>query len=147
MAAELIEIVEEAWGWTGLSPRRIVGSNDFGNLMIEDREGRYWRLCPEDLCCEVVAEDRPTLDSLAADPDFLLNWSMTRLVEQASASNGPLKEGHVYCLRIPGVLGGEYGGSNLAMISIDELIAASGSMARQIADLPDGSRVRLSVME
>ena len=139
MAAELIQIVEAAWGWTGLAPRLIVGSNDFGNLMIEDREGRYWRLCPEDLRCEVVAEDRPTLDSLAADQDFLLDWSMTRLVEQARASNGPLKEGHVYCLRVPGVLGGEYGGSNLAMISIDELIAASGSMARQIVHLPDST--------
>ena len=64
---ELIAIVEEAWGWTGLKPDRIVGDNDFGNLMIKDQSGRYWRLCPEDLYCKVIANSRAELDQLSQD--------------------------------------------------------------------------------
>lgn len=45
---ELIAIVKEAWGWTGLDPDQIVGDNDFGNLIVKDQSGCYWRLCPED---------------------------------------------------------------------------------------------------
>ena len=36
---ELIAIIEDAWGWTGLQPDQIVGDNDFGNLIIKDVAG------------------------------------------------------------------------------------------------------------
>ena len=37
---ELIAIVAEAWGWTGLEPEEIIGENDFGNLMEATMAGR-----------------------------------------------------------------------------------------------------------
>lgn len=40
-------------------------------------------------------------------------------------------------------IGGEYGRENLATISQVELIRASGDLAQQIKDLPDGEKVRL----
>lgn len=45
------------------------------------------------------------------------------------------------CLKMPGPLGGEYGGDNLGRIDLIEPIAASGDIARQIAGLPDGTAV------
>ncbi len=32
--------------------------------MIKDKQDRFWRLCPEDLYCKVVAENRSELDEL-----------------------------------------------------------------------------------
>jgi hypothetical protein len=144
---ELIAIVEHAWGWTGLKPEQIVGENDFGNLMIKDVAGRYWRLCPEDLYCGVIASDRAELDQLARDQAFLQDWYMEELVHQARERLGALPPGSKYCLKIPGTLGGEYGGDNLAIISHDELISASGHIALQIKDLPDGAKITLSVVD
>ena len=141
----LIASIRDAWGWTGLKPHSVVGENDFGNLIVEDEDGRYWRLCPEDLQCEVVADDRGQLDALAHDQEFLADWYMAELVAQAKASLGLLRPGYKYCLKVPGVLGGPYDASNIALISLGELIAASGHLAKEIAKLPDGSRVRLSV--
>ena len=144
---ELIAIVKEAWGWAGLDPDQIVGDNDFGNLMIKDHSGTYWRLCPEDLYCRVVAENRPKLDALSQSQEFLRDWYMTELVAQAKESLGPLRPGYKYCLKVPGLLGGEYGGGNLASIPIGELIAASGYIAKQVTNLPDGATVSLSVID
>src|SRR5688572_10823484 len=144
---ELVAIVKEAWGWIGLDPHEIVGGNDFGNLMIKDHAGRYWRLCPEDLSCDVVAGSRSELDALSRDQEFLHDWYMTRLVEQARERLGPLQPGYRYCLKIPGALGGEYGGDNLASVPVHELILASGDMARQISGLPAGTQVRLTVID
>jgi hypothetical protein len=144
---ELIAIVKESWGWAGLDPDQIVGDNDFGNLMVKDHSGRYWRLCPEDLYCRVVAESRPELDALSHNQEFLRDWYMNELVAQAKERLGPLRPGYKYCLKIPGLLGGEYGGGNLASIPIGELISASGHIARQVADLPDGAKVRLSIVD
>ena len=145
MSMQLIAIITDAWGWTGIEPVQIVGDNAFGNLMIEDRSGRYWRLCPEDLYCTVIAPSRAELDVLARDQDFLQDWYMAALVQHAEERLGPLQPGHAYCLKIPGALGGEYGGDNLAAVPLAELIGASGSIAQQIDGLPEGAQVKLSV--
>lgn len=142
---ELIECIHEAWGWTGIDPVEIVGENAFGNLMIRDTTNRYWRLCPEDLCCHVIALNRDELNELSRDQDFMHDWYMTLLVEQAESLQGPLPPGRKYCLRIPGPLGGEYGGNNLATIDLHELVLASGDIAERIKDLPDGATVKLTV--
>ncbi|MGO3128497.1 MAG: T6SS immunity protein Tdi1 domain-containing protein [Luteimonas sp.] len=144
---ELIAIVEEGWGWTGLKPEQIVGDNDFGNLMIKDQSDRYWRLCPEDLYCKVIADSRAELDQISQDQEFLHDWHMIELVQQARERLGPLRPGFKYCLKIPGTLGGEYGGDNLATISLAGLVAASGDIAQQIEGLPDGAQVKLSIVD
>ncbi|GAB2524181.1 T6SS immunity protein Tdi1 domain-containing protein [Lysobacter humi (ex Lee et al. 2017)] len=141
----ILAAIETSWGWTGLQPLEVVGENPFGNLIVKDYEGRYWRICPEDLSCAVVAENREQLESLSHDQEFLHDWYMSRMVEEAHERLGPLEPGRKYCLKVPGALGGEYGGPNLATISLEELIAASGHLAHQIKDLPDGAQVRLEV--
>ena len=143
----LVAAIESAWGWTGIQPVEVVGENDFGNLMVKDSDGRYWRLCPEELSCEVVAETRGDLDKLSIDQEFLSDWYMGPLVEQARETCGPLPEGRKYCLKIPAVLGGAYSRDNIGTISLLELIDVSGDIAQQIKDLPDGAKVRLRVVD
>ena len=140
---QLVAIIEASWGWTGLKPLLVVGDNAFGNLIVKDVEERYWRLCPEDLYCRVIAASRSELDTLSSDQDFLRDWSMTELTRQAKERWGPLRPGFKYCLKIPGALGGQYGGDNLATMSLEELVSTSGSIARQVDQLPDGVRVNL----
>lgn len=144
---KLISIVEESWGWTGLKPALIVGDNDFGNLMVKDLDGRYWRLCPEDLSCKAIASTKVELDQLSRDQAFLHDWYKRDLVKQARERFGPLRPGFKYCLKIPGPLGGEYGGDNLATISLAGLVSASGHIAKQIEGLPDGTQVKLSIVD
>jgi hypothetical protein len=84
----LIDAIRAAWGWTGIEPQEIVGDNDFGNLIVKDVQGRYWRICPEDCYCRVVAHDRAELDRLSADQGFLRDWHMSSLVDQAYAKLG-----------------------------------------------------------
>lgn len=144
---QLLDEVRGAWGWVGIEPVELIDDNDFGNLILKDVRGKYWRLCPEDLYCEVVASSREELDRLSKDQEFLSDWYMRGLVDQAFQRLGSLAPGGKYCLKIPGVLGGEYGGDNLGTISLDELIRASGHLAQQIADLPDGASIKLSVTD
>jgi len=143
----IIQEIKESWGWVGIDPIEVVGENDFGNLMIEDSLGQYWRLCPEDVYCEVVAKNREELDRLSADQEFLEDWYMQALVEQASQHLGPLSEGVKYCLVTPGVLGGEYAISNIKTAPLIELVRFSGDLANQIKDLPDGAQIQLKVVD
>ena len=79
----LTESIEHAWGWSGIKPEEVVGENDFGNLIVRDRRGMYWRICPEDLSCKVVADDRGELDAMSRDQEFLRDWYMSELVAEA----------------------------------------------------------------
>lgn len=143
----LIDEIRHAWGWVGLDPVEVVGENDFGNLIVRDVEAKYWRLCPEDCYCRVVAIDRKGLDTLSSDQHFLRDWHARALVEFAIDKCGHLPEGKKYCLKIPSLLGGEYGGDNLAIASLVELIRISGDIAKQTQDLPDGAVVKLRIVD
>jgi hypothetical protein len=144
---ELTAVISQAWGWVGIKPVEIVGDNDFGNLLIKDAHGRYWRLCPEDLYCKVVANDRSELDVLSKNQEFLQDWYISSLVTEARERLGALRPGYKYCLKNPGVLGGEYGGDNLASIPLKELVSISGHIAKEIEGLPDGAQIQLRITE
>lgn len=144
---DLISEIRDAWGWVGLDPLEVVRDNEFGNLIIRSTDGKYWRLCPEDVYCEVIANNREELDRLFQDGEFLADWYMTALVEKAKESVGPLDSGKRYCLVVPGVLGGAYDESNIRSVPLVELIRFSGDIGRQIRDLPDGSQVDLKVVD
>lgn len=143
----LVEEIRRSWGWTGMDPTEVVSENQFGNLIVKDSDGRCWRLCPEDCYCKVIAESRAELDALSMDQDFLQDWHMTPLVSLATDRCGPLVDGRKYCLKIPGILGGAYGGENLATAPLVELVRFSGDIARQVEELPDGSPIELRVVE
>lgn len=142
----ILQAINESWGWTGIEPEEVVGENDFGNLIIKDVRGRYWRLCPEDVYCKIIAESRVELDSLLLDQEFLADWYMTKLVEQARNKLGPLGASRKYHFAIPGILGGAYGSENFQTVSQAEQIRFSGDIGMQIEELPDGAQIELKVI-
>ena len=102
---------------------------------------------PEELDCARIAADLASFDKMARDPDFIEDWDMLRLVDLARQGCGALEPGTVYHLVIPAVLGGRYDADNFRSISLSELVAVSGDMAQQIANLPDGAQVTIKVVE
>lgn len=139
----IIDEVKKSWGWSGINPTEIVAENEFGNLIIKDADDKFWRLCPEDVYCEVVAESISDYNELINDVEFLNDWNMTVMVSEATERLGPLKAGYKYCLAIPGILDGEYTGNNIKTAPFAEIIRMSGDLGKQIKDLPDGAEVKL----
>lgn len=128
----ILEQIRASWGWTGLEPVAIVEENAFGNFIIEDAQGRYWRLCPEDCYCRIVAANRQQLEALSRDRAFVHDWQMLPLVELAQKKFGPLTGSNRYCLKTLGLLGGEYTADNIGLAPIDELIRASAFAAKRL---------------
>jgi hypothetical protein len=143
----LIDTVAKAWSWKGLVAKQIVDQNLFGNPIVADSQGRYWRICPEELSCQEIATSEEGYRQHRADPNFLTDWMMSELCALALETLGPVTEERCYCLKMPAVLGGEYSETNLGTISRDELIAFSGDLARQIEGLPDGAQIQVKFAE
>lgn len=143
----LVEEINQSWGWVGIDSVEVVDENDFGNLIVKDVDGKYWRLCPEDCYCEVIASNSQELNDLSVDQEFLQDWYMSALVSLAKDKLGPLSQGRKYCLKIPGLLGGAYDGDNLGTAPLVELIRFSGDLAKQTKELPSGTEVELRVVD
>jgi hypothetical protein len=142
---DILKTIQKAWGWCGIEPAEVIAISPFGNVIVLDALCAVWRICPEELAATKVAHSMREFEALRGDPEFAKDWEMEPLRAEAELSLGPPGEGRCYCLKIPGVLGGQYAGENLGTISIVELLSVSGSMAFQIKDLPDGRRVRLVI--
>jgi hypothetical protein len=140
------ELVRKAWGWIGLDPAEVLAENAFGNLIVRATDGTYWRICPEELSCKEIARNAEQFAALSGTDEFLTDWEMARLVEEARQKLGPLAAGRCYCLKLPAVLGGSYAADNMGTISRGELISFSGDIAEQIKDVPDGSHIRLKIV-
>ena len=143
----MLDIIAAAWGWKGMQPVELVMQNAFGNVVFKDNQWRYWRVCPEELTCEVIAGSEAAFEQLRLDDEFTMDWRMERLVKLAEEQLGPVAGDRCYCLKMPAVLGGQYAAENLGTISRREVIAFAGDLARQINHLPDGNKIRLRVAD
>ena len=143
----MIETVKEAWGWVGINPTEIITENEFGNLILKDVENKFWRLCPEEVYCEVIAKSIGEYNLLIMNRDFLDDWNMTALVRGALKKLGPLKEGFKYYLAVPGILDGDYSENNIKTASFDKIIRWSGELGNQVKDLPEGAEVELNAID
>jgi hypothetical protein len=77
----ILDEIADAWGWRGVRPGALVMQNEFGNMIFTDEDGQYWRICPEELSCAVVAINRQDFARLQNADEFLKDWTMRELVE------------------------------------------------------------------
>ncbi len=143
----IIDEVKEYWGWAGINPVEIVAESEFANLILKDDEDKFWRLCPEDVYCKVIANSIYEYNKLIHDDEFLNDWNMVVMVNEAIERLGMLEEGHKYYMVIPGVVDGEYGGINVKSASFTKIIRFSGELGRKIKKLPDGAEIQFTPLE
>ncbi|MBD8240413.1 MULTISPECIES: T6SS immunity protein Tdi1 domain-containing protein [Pseudomonas] len=143
----ILHVLRDSWGWAGIDPVEVVGATAFGNLMVRDEQGHYWRVCPEALSCEVIAETRAALDEVSKDQVFLHDWYLQPMVDHAEEMLGPLAQGEVYHFVISPVLGGEYASDNVRRLDHVEQLRFCGDLAREIKNLPDGAQVKLRIVD
>ena len=141
----MITKINKAWNWKGFNATEIIRTNEFGNVIFKTDKNEYWRICPEEISCERIAETESEFNKVSSDSEFITDWEMTNLVNIAKSELGELKENERYCLKMAAVIGGQYEKSNLGKISFSELIAFSGDLGFQIKDLKDGQKIKLNI--
>lgn len=142
---KMINTINEAWGWLGITAEEVMAENEFGNLIFQTSQGEFWRIIPEEPSCSKIASNESDYKKLWNDTDFVDDWEMTLIIRKAVAKLGPLQPNEKYCLKIPAVIGGRYESENFGKISYEELISFSGDVAFQINDLPDGIKVKIQI--
>ena len=99
---------------------------------MQDESEQFWRLCPEDLYCEVIADDKDDYNELVKDEEFNQDWFMDVMVQKATDKHGPLADGFKFHLLEPGALGGKYAVFNIKPVTFAQQIKFSGELAQQV---------------
>lgn len=140
-----LETINQSWNWKKINATEIIEENDFGNVIFKTIEGEYWRVCPEEVCCEKLAANETEFELVCSQTEFSRDWKMENLVAIAKEKLGALETNQKYCLKIPAPIGGEYEESNFGKINFLELLSFAGDLAKQIDGLEDGVEIRLEI--
>jgi hypothetical protein len=124
-----IQIIKKYWAHTGIKPAQILERNQFGNLLVQDGSGRIWRICPEELSCEVIAKSSKEFQDLWNSAEFQQDWQMTGFAVLANRTFGDLDDEMCYYFK----KAGDYSLENIGTIAMADLIIGSGIAAQELA--------------
>jgi hypothetical protein len=119
------------------------GQDGFGNQFCLSNDAVYF-FDGETGALEFMAD---TLDGWAGrildEPDF---YTGAPLAIAWQKLNGPLLPGYRLAPKMPFVLGGKFELENLYSADAVELMRFRAELAQKIADLPDGTKLRIDVV-
>lgn len=142
----MIELINKHWSWLGFSEAtEIIREYDFGNVIFRTFNKHFWRICPEEITGEKIAESEEELEKLLKTKDFIEDFEMTNFTQRAIRHLGNLKTGDKFCLKIAGQPGGEYKEDNIGTVSTTELISLSGDLAFVFKDALDDDEFEIIV--
>ena len=142
----LVEVVNEAWGWTGLTATRIVAQSPMGHLVLSDTEDGFFYLDPDGMAVIPLGHEAEAKAHLASAEAKEL-WSGGALVAEAQKRFGEPPDGSVFTIKPHAMIEGRYEPESLCVMPLDELIRFTGDVAQQIKDLPDGSQIQIEVTD
>jgi hypothetical protein len=142
----LVDAVNEGWGWTGLTATRVVAQSPMGHLIVSDADDSYFYVDPDGMAIITLGTESEAQAHFASDEAKQL-WSGGALVEEGKRRFGEPPAGSVFTIKPHAMIEGRYEPENLCVMSLDELIRFTGDLAQQIKDLPDGSQIQFEVTD
>jgi hypothetical protein len=142
---KILDAVQREWSWAIGRPQKIFKWNRFGNVIVLDSYDEYHRIIPENLEAVKLGNEKELYEKFNNE-EFLVDWRMDKLVHVARENLGELSENECYGFKIwPIFRDAGYGVENLMRKNMAEWISVSGSMGKQIKDLPDGTDVQIVI--
>lgn len=133
------------WRWLCPQPLMLIDKNAFGDLFLCDQSGRIHKLGVGSGEFVPVAESVSEFNELANTPEKQEEWFEQSSAEAASERGLIPGPGQCIAFSIP-VVFGEGGGLDSAYIAdVYDHLGFLGDLHHQIANMSDGTKVRLAI--
>ncbi|QFT78816.1 T6SS immunity protein Tdi1 domain-containing protein [Erythrobacter sp. THAF29] len=142
----LVETINEAWGWSGITITRVRAQSPMGHLVVSDADDCFYYLDPDGMAI-IALGSREDAQAHLDDEEAKQLWFGGELVASAREVLGEPPEGSVLTLKPHAMLAGEYAPENMCILPLEELIAFSGQIALQLKDLPEGAQFEIKVTD
>lgn len=139
---DAIEQLAEAWAWRIKDPFRPVLFSTLGDMFFARDDGAVWWLNTGTAELTRVADSIEHFQEQLAT-DIADEWFLPALIEKLQAAGKMREAGECYTyVTLPIFSEGKYEVDNLNPVSAAEHFELTGHIHRQIAELPDGAKVR-----
>ena len=139
---DAIERLAEAWAWLLKEPFRPVLFSTLGDVFFEPDSGGIWWLNTGTGELTRVAESLDHFQERLAT-DIADEWFMPLLIAQLHAVGKVPEPGECYTyVTLPVFAEGRYDVDNLNPVPAGEHFAITGHILHEIAELPDGAKVK-----
>jgi hypothetical protein len=146
-SADLLELSVDAWRWKIGQPAKILLITLFGDMFFTNSTGEVLWLNTGTGEIQKVANSEDEFRNLL-QTDAAELWLLPELVRDLEAAGKVIAPQQCYTLITPPVFKeGKYEVDNIAVVPTAEHFRLSADLHKQIADLPDGARVRFKVIE
>lgn len=137
----------EEWSWLLPPKSKVLFLTRAGDLFVElpDQSVQMLDVGLGEL--QRVAADQNELHKMISEPDVAREWLMMPVVDQLVANGLELGSDQCYGFRQLPIFGGAYSVENRVVLPVREHLGASGCLHRQVAELPDGAKVRIELTE
>ena len=139
---DAIEQLAEAWAWRLKVPFRPVLFSTLGDMFFARDDGAVWWLNTGTAELTRVADSIEHFHERLAT-DVADEWFLPALIEKLQLAGKLREAGECYTyVTLPIFAEGKYEVDNLNPVSAAEHFELTGHIHRQIAELPDGAKVR-----
>jgi len=144
-SGEAVQSLAESWKWLIKEPFSPVLFSILGDVFLQPESGGVWWLNTGTAELTRVADSVNEFRTLLGT-DLANNWFMPGLVESLHKAGKVPGEGECFTYAIlPVFREGKYVADNLNPVPAREAFGYTGDMHRQIASLPDGAKVKVSI--
>jgi hypothetical protein len=135
-------------GWSAILPSSFTLwlVNRFGDAFAIFDDGSVNMLDVGNGVIERLADSRDEFSAEIDVANHANNWLMIPLVDRCVANGLILTRGQCYGYKIPPILGGEYALENVTPVNLHEHYLFLADIFDQTRDLPDGTRVKINVV-
>jgi hypothetical protein len=140
--------IAEAWAWLVPPGWEPVLCAMIGGVFFQNETGVHWLDCLTGQV-ERVADDVAAFEArLAGDAEAFDNWFLPGLVARLHGEGKLPEPGQCYGCIIPPVFAqGALVPDNVVVVVVRETLVGMAEVHRQIAAMPEGSKVRLKVVD
>ena len=116
-------------------------------MFIADKTGKVYWLEIGGGELNLIAGTNQEFNDKLKDIDHVNEWFLIELTTELKNSTKKLKDGQLYSYKKLPIIGGDYTVDNFAPRDIEEHFGYTGRIHKQIKDLPDGTRVKIKIVD
>ena len=149
MPPEIKGDVAAAWSWIIPNPWEPILCSKLGGIFMRYPDGEvHWLEAPIALVERVAGSADEFHEICRAQDDRVNDWFAPGLVEQLHGAGKIAGSGQCYGFTfLPIFAEGKYAPDNMFVTSIRESLVGVADIHKQIAELPDGSKVQFKIVE
>ena len=139
--------VLHTWRWRVGSGASVVLLSRSGDAFFTDQSRAIFWLDTGVGKIESVAKSKSEFFDLLSDPTRRAELLLAPVVDRFVSENGPFPTGRCLGYKTLPIFGASYDGPNRVTFPVTEHFSVTGHIHEQIADLPEGGKVELRVVD